>query len=411
MSLLLIMVSYPSQWARYPESIRKKFCDMTGLTGQMATAQVPRAHTHPAGSITSGVLDGDRLPAPSETKRGGVPAIGTPGGKFLRDDNTWQSVGGGSTPSGTGFRHVTDSNEDPGAKLVGNADVDGEAAIAESKLNLNFPTHNNDGDHTQNTDTGTAAANFSISGANAIKEGDGRLADARIPTVHGSDKHSVEYEAAGVVATHAAVTASVHGFDGDGNAPPQDHSAAKITSGTLDGDRLPSVSATKRGGVPPTGSPAGLFLKDDGTWAAAGGGGGGSHMFVQMLSDETTVVLTNQAAAEQFILNTYRYNVRIDLGSFSDVRLMVNKAATAGYAGAKLMVKYSPTWSTVVGNYSDIGTSEVSVGIAVTNTLLSSAWIPLAAGAKGDVIVCITQVGGNGTLDPAFGSIALEFRG
>jgi len=39
---------------------------------------------------------------------------------------------------------------------------------------------------------------------------------------------------------------------------------------TIDGDKLPAVSATKKGGVPATGSPTGLFLKDDGTWAAGG---------------------------------------------------------------------------------------------------------------------------------------------
>lgn len=50
------------------------------------------------------------------------------------------------------------------------------------------------------------------------------------------------------------------------------HAASDVTSGTLDGDRLPAISTTKRGGVPATGTPSGLFLKDDGTWAAAGGG-------------------------------------------------------------------------------------------------------------------------------------------
>lgn len=50
------------------------------------------------------------------------------------------------------------------------------------------------------------------------------------------------------------------------------HAGADITSGTIDGDRLPAMSATKKGGVPATGTPSGLFLKDDGTWASGGGG-------------------------------------------------------------------------------------------------------------------------------------------
>lgn len=56
---------------------------------------------------------------------------------------------------------------------------------------------------------------------------------------------------------------------------PQDSTSAdSINSGTLSGDRLPAMSATKRGAVPATGTPSGLFLKDDGTWAAGGSGGG-----------------------------------------------------------------------------------------------------------------------------------------
>jgi hypothetical protein len=56
-----------------------------------------------------------------------------------------------------------------------------------------------------------------------------------------------------------------------GDVPTHAHAAADITSGTLDGDRLPGLSATKKGGVPATGTPSGLFLKDDGTWAAPTG--------------------------------------------------------------------------------------------------------------------------------------------
>lgn len=49
--------------------------------------------------------------------------------------------------------------------------------------------------------------------------------------------------------------------------------ASNLTSGTLDGDRLPALSATKRGGVPATGTPSNLFLRDDGTWTSPAGSG------------------------------------------------------------------------------------------------------------------------------------------
>jgi hypothetical protein len=56
-------------------------------------------------------------------------------------------------------------------------------------------------------------------------------------------------------------------------ASSHSHAASDITSGTLDGDRLPAVSTTKKGGVPATGTPSGKYLKDDGSWAAIPGGG------------------------------------------------------------------------------------------------------------------------------------------
>ena len=49
--------------------------------------------------------------------------------------------GGGSVPTGTGFRHVTGGVEDAASKLVENADVAAAAGIVESKLALNFATH------------------------------------------------------------------------------------------------------------------------------------------------------------------------------------------------------------------------------------------------------------------------------
>ncbi len=48
-----------------------------------------------------------------------------------------------------------------------------------------------------------------------------------------------------------------------------EHAAADISSGAFDGDRLPALSTTKRGGAPATGTPSGKFLRDDDSWAAA----------------------------------------------------------------------------------------------------------------------------------------------
>ena len=44
-------------------------------------------------------------------------------------------------PTGTGFTHITAGVQDAAAQLVADADVDPAAAVEESKLDLNYPTH------------------------------------------------------------------------------------------------------------------------------------------------------------------------------------------------------------------------------------------------------------------------------
>lgn len=61
------------------------------------------------------------------------------------------------------------------------------------------------------------------------------------------------------------------------NVPAHTHDSTDITTGTLDGDRLPDMSATKKGGVPPVGTASGKFLRDDATFQEASGGGGYSY--------------------------------------------------------------------------------------------------------------------------------------
>lgn len=50
------------------------------------------------------------------------------------------------------------------------------------------------------------------------------------------------------------------------NTLPQVQASNIIAGGTIDGDRLPAMSATKLGGVPATGTPTGKVLSDAGTW-------------------------------------------------------------------------------------------------------------------------------------------------
>jgi len=220
-------------WVAYLQSA-SKFYYFSG-TAWAELDMKPKTHVHAGADITSGTLDGDRLAAPTTTKRGGVKATGTPSGKFLKDDDTWATPAA-SVPTGTGFRKVVAGVEDAAAKLVENAEVHASAAIAESKLALNYATHSPANDPSSGEKAALPGTSGTPgSGNKYVTDQDARNTNARTPVAH-------------------------------------EHAGADISSGTVDGDRLPGLSATKKGGAPATGTPSGKYLKDDGTWATPAGG-------------------------------------------------------------------------------------------------------------------------------------------
>lgn len=68
--------------------------NVTVSKSDVGLGNVPNTDCTNASNIASGTLDGDRLPAMSESKKGAVPATGTPSGKFLKDDGTFDSPAG-----------------------------------------------------------------------------------------------------------------------------------------------------------------------------------------------------------------------------------------------------------------------------------------------------------------------------
>ena len=129
---------------------------------------------------------------------------------------------------------------------------------------------------------------------------------------------------------------------------------------------------------------------------------------------DAAATFTNMPAADTFLFSSHRHVTMVDVSGFTQVRLKVNKQGTAGQTGAKLILRYSSTFSTTVGNYSDIGTSEVSVDIDTTNSYLDSGWIDLnddVLSVDGDdIFLAVVGNGGNATLDPTFGNISVSFR-
>lgn len=119
----------------------------------------------------------------------------------------------------------------------------------------------------------------------------------------------------------------------------------------------------------------------------------------------------NMPAAATFLFGSHRHVTRLSLTGFHQCRLVVNVQSPAAPTNAKLILRYKTTsFSTTVGDYSDIGTSEVSVVVDTANSVVSSSWISLAAAAKADVFVTIVGSGGDGSTDPVFGTIEGHFR-
>ena len=150
------------------------------------------------------------------------------------------------------------------------------------------------------------------------------------------------------------------------------------------------------------------------TLNATGGSGGGTLRVVLATPVLAALIWTNMPSAASFFLSTAtvaKNTTKADLTNYTQVRLLVNKQGTSGAASSKLILRYKATpFTQTVANYVDIGTSEVSVATNVNNTFLATAWINLAAGAKADVFVDIVGSGGDGALDPAFGSVVAEFK-
>ena len=135
---------------------------------------------------------------------------------FLRWTGTaWDCAAGGgagSTPTGTGFVHVTAGVQDAAAKLVENADVHASAAIVESKLSLNFATHSNANDPTTDQKAALAGTSDAPSGTNKyVTDADPRNSDSRTPTAH--DLVSATHTAAGLTAGQPLRATGVSGFD------------------------------------------------------------------------------------------------------------------------------------------------------------------------------------------------------
>jgi hypothetical protein len=146
---------------------------VTGLSGVLASGQLMSIQDEGANVGTRALLNfaGAGVSVADDPGNGKV-TVTIPGG-------------GGTTPTGTGFRHVTAGVEDAASKLVENADVHATAAIAESKLSLNFATHSNANDPSAGQKSALAGTSGTPGVGNEyVTDDDPRNTNSRTPTAH-----------------------------------------------------------------------------------------------------------------------------------------------------------------------------------------------------------------------------------
>lgn len=144
--------------------------------------------------------------------------------------------------------------------------------------------------------------------------------------------------------------------------------------------------------------------------SSGGGGGGSGQLTITLVTQGAALAWTNMPAAVTFFNGSHRFATKVDLTSYTQCRLIVNKQATAGSAASIIRLRYITIFNVTVGNWLQIGSSSVQVAVNVQNTVLATGWIDLVAGAKTDVFITLDGSGGDGVLDPTFGSIIAEFK-
>ncbi len=189
-----------------------------------------------------------------------------------------------------------------------------------------------------------------------------------------------------------------------GTGDVEDLSATQATAG------LNTFTSSLKGLAPASGGGTTNFLRADGTWAAPGGGGGGGGTLRVTMFAGNSVTWTNMPAAAAIFAGNTSYIQKADLTNFTQCRLLVNKTSVAGAAASILEIEYSTTYTQTAASYLSISTVPATVAVNVANEYRDSGWQTLVAGAKADVFLAVIGSGGNGTLDPQFGHVVVEFR-
>jgi hypothetical protein len=118
------------------------------------------------------------------------------------------------------------------------------------------------------------------------------------------------------------------------------------------------------------------------------------------------------AAAEDFLGTSVRHVTKLDLASYTQVRFVVRRMATAAAAGSPVLtLKYGTTDPPAAFSAANWTTTGCVVSLTPTNQTLDTGWVSMPAGMKiNNCYVAVTQQGGDGTQAPVVGSVRAYFR-
>jgi len=211
---------------------------------------------------------------------------------------------------------------------------------------------------------------------------------------------------------HTGTASRVASFDGAGlpsdlalAAVALSGSASDLANGTLSADRL-ATSGVAAG----TFARSTITVDNKGRVTAASAGAVPQLALAVQHNVASALTLTNQPSTLQFLAATDRHITRADLAGYTEVRLVARvTTGSASQNTPRLILRYRTAFSTNAADYLAVGNTEVTCSLASTG-LITSAWQTLVSGAKADVFLAVLQEGGDGTADPALGSISVQFR-
>jgi hypothetical protein len=114
------------------------------------------------------------------------------------------------------------------------------------------------------------------------------------------------------------------------------------------------------------------------------------------------------SARTEFRAETHT-RLKIDLSLYKEFRL-TSSYSVSGAAGAFLSAEYSSdesSWAALESGGTAVGDLNIDPSAPARAV---GAWVPLASAAMADVFIRIMGYGGNGTTDPSFRQLAIQFR-